>query len=114
MSIDVLFQRIAGIDSATQVQIVVNYPKAQALATTNHQLKGAQRSPGHACDLSLRCTLQDVAYAAMTFRCLAIDAYDVIHAGYGQLKDMHVPCNVPHRTVYPVSIIDWPLIGTKD
>lgn len=83
MTIDALFQCVAGIDGATQMQIIINYPKAQALATANHQLKGAQRSPGHACDLTLCWTLQNVAHAGIIIRCSAIDAHDVIHAGYG-------------------------------
>lgn len=53
-----LFKDVARIDVATQVKIIVNYPEAQALAAANDQFKGAQWTPGHACDLRLLLALQ--------------------------------------------------------
>lgn len=52
-----LLKDVARIDGATQVQIIVNYPEAQALTAANNQLKGAQWTPGHACDLRLLLAL---------------------------------------------------------
>lgn len=53
-----LFEDVARIDGATQVQIIVNNPEAQALTAANHKLKGAQWTPGHAGDLRLLLALQ--------------------------------------------------------